>query len=153
MRIARDTRIIPPPPAVLRGARGLLTKASVSPADASRFGRVLWLSGAWMLPGDSFSLEAILAVTTTRVDGPIQWTRTGLPPIAGVEIVRGRIAAMSLELAGVSAAHGLACDQYRIALSGDSQRGTFTGTSRAFGSWKGRLCGVYQFRDEASSGI
>lgn len=150
MRIARDTRIAPPP-AALRGAGGLVAVPSLSPAELARAGRVLWLSGTWTMPGDSFSREAILAVTDNRATGPIHWTANRIPSVSGVEIVRGSITAVSLELDGVSAERGLACDQYRLALSGDNRRGTFTGTSRAFGSWSGRLRGVYRFRDETRS--
>lgn len=115
-------------------------------------GHVLWLSGTWSMPGDSFALEAILAMAATRVDGPIHWTANRIPAVSGVEIVRGSLTAMSLELDGISAERGLACDQYRIVLTGDDRGGSFTGTSRAFGGWNGRLQGVYEFRDEMRSG-
>jgi len=59
--------------------------------------------------------------------------------------VRGRVDISSVCLDGVTAARGLACDQYRITLMGDDRRGTFAGISRAFGNWNGRMEGAYLF--------
>jgi hypothetical protein len=150
MQTAREALITPLPSLVTRSDQGL-TVACRTPSNTWSPGRVLWLSGTWTAPGDSFSLEAILAVAATRVDGPIHWTSNRRPPLSGVEIVRGTFRTMSLELRGISAGRGLACDQYRIALSGDGRRGTFTGTSWTFGRWNGRLNGAYLFGGEESA--
>jgi hypothetical protein len=101
------------------------------------------------MPRDSFSLKALLLVSAKSVEGRFYWTRLGDPQL---EVVRGNLANMSLVLNGVSAARGLACDEYQIVLTGDVQSGQLAGTSRAYGDWTGRLRGIYQFGDQMRTG-
>ena len=130
----------------------LSTNTDGRPGPASAGGRVLSLSGTWHSPSDRFTLEAMLAVGPDgTASGPIWWKANRVPPLEGIEDVRGAVVSRSVELDGVNADRGLACDRYRITLSGDDDRGTFAGISWAFGSWNGRLEGTYRFRDDTGS--
>jgi hypothetical protein len=109
-------------------------------------GRVLFLFGAWRIPGDAFSLEATIAVGADgAASGPIWWRAERTPGLSGIEEVRGRVSVGSVHLDGVKTARGLACDRYRITLMGDDRSGAFDGISWTFGSWQGRMEGKYEF--------
>jgi hypothetical protein len=113
--------------------------------------RTLALSGTWTAFGDWFRLEATIAIAPDGAAcGLIWWRATRGTSIAGHEEVGGQVLASTVEIRGVSADPGLACDQYRISLLGDDHRGSFTGSSWAFGSWQGQLSGTYVFSDDTS---
>jgi hypothetical protein len=138
---AEGTRLLAVAPAEIRR----------QPTPNARGRRTLALSGTWTAFGDWFRLEATIAIAPDgAASGLIWWRATRGASIAGHEEVGGQVLAPTVEIRGVRADPGLACDHYRISLFGDDHRGSFTGSSWAFGSWQGRLSGTYVFSDDSS---
>jgi hypothetical protein len=133
-----DDRTAPP--------RHDLRAASALQAVPTHRGRVLFLSGHWSLPGDAFTFEAMITVAADGVaSGPIWWTRARGARLTGTEDVRGLVSSRIVRLDGVRTDPGLARDRYRIQLSAADGSGVFTGNSRAFGGWNGRMDGAFEF--------
>lgn len=136
-----------PAPAPAGGLRNVTRR----PTPVSSGRRTLALSGTWAAHGDSFRLEVTIAVAPdAAASGVIWWSGIRRPALRGHEEVGGHVRAPSVVIRGVKADSGLACDRYRISLSGDDRRGTFTGVSWAFGSSQGQLSGTYLFVDDAA---
>ena len=141
---------MPPSPPALRDAQSPESDAADPTALATGGARVLYLAGTWSRPGDSFALRATLSVSPVgATSGPIWWAAHRAPGVEGIEQVRGTVDGSSLEISGFETGPGLACDHYRITLLGDDRSGSFSGTSRAFGQWDGRLQGGYWFAHDS----
>jgi len=143
-------------------AKSVLHSAGVEtldqPLPACPGGRFLVLKGAWSLqvagfPSDAFALDATLAVSGDGATSGSIWWRSidRSSPVVGFEQVRGQVGPALVEREGVKAGPGLACDRYRITLTGDERRGSFRGSSWAFGDWQGRMQGSYEYWNQGSA--
>ena len=115
--------------------------------------RILLLSGEWRMPGSAFHLEAtIFAAADGSAEGEICWSNVDTAWIptdfVGSELVRGRLAGMSLDIQGYCADTLLVCDRYAIDLYGATEAGLFVGVSDVSGTRVGRMSGTYRTVDQ-----
>ncbi|MCC6796989.1 MAG: hypothetical protein IT366_17875 [Candidatus Hydrogenedentes bacterium] len=81
--------------------------------------------------------------------GVIHWQGLGHEHrLCGDEVVEGFLSERSLDIEGLEIGPGLARDHYRVTLAPGKLSGSFTGASRAFGDWSGRMTGTYRFEEE-----
>ena len=115
--------------------------------------RVLYLSGTWERPGSAFRFRATIIVGKDgSLDGSFYWQAVrvhGYPAhYFATEWLHGFIKGRDVELEGYKVEPGLACDSYKITLSGDGEAGTFGGITRTpLNNWEGRISGHYLFQN------
>jgi hypothetical protein len=116
--------------------------------------RKLFLSGRWKKPGRTeFSFRATIYIQRDgSASGSIYWRAVRIYGAAttyfGTEQVGGFLRGLDVELNGHRTDPGLACDHYRIRLSGPGEAGTFAGSSRTHqANWLGCLEGTFVFRN------
>lgn len=115
--------------------------------------RVILLSGEALASDCHFHLEGTIFVGPGgAAAGEFLWTNidTARAPsdMAVVETVEGSAGPARLELAGVRIDPLLVCERYNLVLAGGAEFGIFSGSSKAYSAWDGRLHGMYRIVDE-----
>ena len=116
--------------------------------------RIILLSGRWEARIRSvFTFEATIFVSAGgRAVGDINWVNVetfGVPPgPAGVELVRGVVEGMHIDIEGYQTQGNVICDTYSIRLCGTAESGEFVGES-VVPEWGGaHLWGTYNIVDQ-----
>ena len=132
------------------------TKAeAVTPSPMAKPGRrVILLSGRWQARIRSvFTFEATIFVSSAgRAMGDIFWINVDTPGVApgstGVELVRGVVEGMCIDLEGYQTQGNVICDTYSIRLCGTAESGEFVGESTV-PEWGGaQMSGTYHIVDQ-----
>ena len=134
--------------------RTLTKPEAVTPSPVAKPGRrIILLSGRWEARIRSvFTFEATIFVSAGGgAVGDFFWINVetpGVPPgPVGVELVRGMVEGMCINLEGYQTQGNLICDMYSIRLCGTADSGEFVGES--FPGWGGaHMWGTYNIVDQ-----